>query len=363
MELNVNATFPVAFRCGVGPSIPPSLIPGIRAIEGVQAFIALVSAVLAVLTNGFVIFLIVKFKALHQRAFIIALQLLATGFVFGAIVLVVVTVTAIRGEWLLGATGCKIMAMLHDGYATQHFFIILLLTLDRVFSVFLPFFYDKHGGKVSFSMMIILWAVNLTRVFVPLGLDCYEYLPSFKMCTALSSCSRACYVFTLTAVGVTAVTGGPACFVLYVSLFCKSLHLRRTTQSTLPSQSQSQRATRTMLLLFIALVCCTLPPTVLYMVQFALGGFHPTLIAIQILVGRTCFNGLSVVDPIIIMRNRDIREVLKDVRTYLADLWRSRTSDHEQHVTFRQSVNRRRNSCSTQLTVTVSQEDGACRSE
>ena len=253
-----------------------------------------------------------------------ALQLAIINLVFTTTVLFPEFITAVTGEWVFGEGMCQASGFLHDGFASMRFLLTLAFTLDRFFTVFLPFYYAKHGGKVSSLMSFVVWMVSLIRVSIPLrgGLDCYAYVPTFKTCTAVT-CTET---YILTIVGITALLGDIIPFALYITLFIKAKKIKNKTQAALPNPTDTpasstarhnSRAMITFLILFLALIGCTTPPVVLYMVSFALPaeqGPNPILLIFQIIVGRTFFNALTVIDPIVLMRNRDVREVLAKMK-------------------------------------------------
>ena len=314
-----NSTAFSEFQCEI-PSYLPANYPAV--IDSIQGAIVLIVAILAVLLNGTVVFLVAMFRNLHQRSFYLALQLNILHIIFATTVMVSIFVSAIARKWVFGEAVCPIMGMLHDGINNGRFLLTLVFTLDRLFTVFMPFYYAKHGGKISAAMSAFMWSLSLIRATVPLkgGLDCYAYLPTFKTCTAVA-CSNACQANTLLFVALSHSLGGFVSFGLYLILFWKAKKLRRRTA---PFECQEQSASRakherrvrtTYLILFLTLVGCTTPPFILYLTRFTITGIPPpTLIMLHILVGRTTNYLLTVADPIVIMRNHSVRETLKALK-------------------------------------------------
>ena len=78
------------------------------------------------------------------------------------------------------------------------------------------------------------------------------------------------------------------------------------------TDEHNHRATVTFILLTSVIIGCALPPYVLYTAQNVVGTSPPpSLIILQIIVGRTFLYCLAVADPIVILRNRDIRELFQ----------------------------------------------------
>ena len=314
-----NSTAFSEFQCEI-PSYLPANYPAV--IDSIQGAIVLIVAILAVLLNGTVVFLVAMFRNLHQRSFYLALQLNILHIIFVTTVMVSIFVSAVTRTWLFGEALCQIIGMLHDGLTCVRFLLTLVFTLDRLFTVYLPFCYAKHGGKVCAVLSAVVWIVNLIQVVISLrgGLNCYAYLPTFKTCTAVP-CSDACLANTLLFVVLSYFFGGFVSFCLYLILFWKAKKLKRRTA---PLESQEQNAARakherrvrtTYLILFLTLVGCTTPPFILFVTQFTIAGPPPTsLLILQILFGRATFYLLTVADPIVIMRNHSVRETLKALK-------------------------------------------------
>jgi len=105
-----NTTFP-QFRCGIPPFLPPS-VPA--AIDGMQATIALIVAISAILLNGTVLYLVAHFKHVHQRSLFLALQLNISHIITPSTVMVSIVVSAIARGWLFGEVFCQIVGMVND---------------------------------------------------------------------------------------------------------------------------------------------------------------------------------------------------------------------------------------------------------
>ena len=314
-----NSTTLSEFRCGIPPYLPASF-PAV--VDSIQAAIVLTVAILAVLLNGTVVFLVAAFQNLRQRSFFLALQLNISHIIFATTIMGTIFVSAVTQRWLFGEALCQIIGMLHDGLTCVRFLLMLVFTLDRLLTVFSPFYYAKHGGKISAAMSAVVWIVNFIQVTLSLrgGLDCYAYLPTFKTCAAVV-CSDACQANTLLFVTLTYFFGGVVSFGLYLILFWKAKKLKRKIA---PSDGQEQRASTakherrvrtTYLILFITLIGCTTPPFVLFIIQFTITGMSPSsLLILHILVGRTTFYLLTIADPIVIMRNHSVRETFTAIK-------------------------------------------------
>lgn len=318
--------------CMLPSRLPPSIHP---AVDYVQAAIVLITLILGVLMNGFVILLIARNKALHKMAFFLALQLIVAHFIFASTVLPFMFVTAVIREWRLGVFMCQLLGSIHDLIITSRYLLTFVLTIDRLVSVFSPFFHMRHGGKLSIFNSLLAWTFSLVRCVTSLNgiFNCTHYVPTFKMCSGAPYCSDNCQIHTLFFSAVLAIFGVVLPFLLYTTLFCKAriikYRLKRSiqrnkcadsmqkrtlsvTSKNITEERHNHRATITFLILTIVIIGCALPPYILYTAQFILGVRSPPVVTIlQIIIGRTLIYGLTVADPVVIMRNRDVRELLQ----------------------------------------------------
>lgn len=81
------------------------------------------------------------------------------------------------------------------------------------------------------------------------------------------------------------------------------------------------RTNVTMFILLMSVIGCTAPAFVLYGIQFLIAEPEPVLFIVNMLIGRTSFNLLPVVDSIAIMRHREFRmaanRLLRSIRQKL----------------------------------------------
>ena len=336
-------------RCVPPDRLPDTIHP---AIDYVQAGIVLITMILAFAMNGFVVYLIARNKVLHKMAFFLALQLIVPNLIFSVTVLPFMFVTAILREWHFGQVMCQVLGSIHDMVITSRYLIIFVLTIDRVIAVFYPFFHLQYGGRISIFNSTVAWILTLTRSVTSLEgvLNCTKYLPVFKMCSGAPFCSKIYQIHTVTSALILIIFGVVIPFILYVILFSKAKIIRYrflnsiriqdvaspvslpnvgsedtlTTaangiNSTRLTDEHNHRATVTFILLTSVIIGCALPPYVLYTAQNIVGARPPPLLIIlQIIVGRTFLYCLAVVDPIVFLRNCDIRELFQHRRAQAA---------------------------------------------
>ena len=358
--------------CGLPHDFPPSLnIP--PAVSYIQAGIALVTGIIGLSLNIFILFIIIKYRRLHQRLMYIAIQIAIIEIAYSLLVPPAIFVSGIARDWLLGDAMCNILGVVNDGFAYFRFMMTFILTLDRFISIFAPFFYKRNSKKILFTLHGLVYCTTFFRVLLPINglMSCYVYVSTNKICTAYSGCSLGCYYFVLVSITVIILVGAFLPLSMYVILFIKAYRVKRATkrlvaaastgsyemkdrmsqkgsvvypelsnapsafnddltderpkQQIRPSVSSTKsrsislsaenrknlKVTITMFILLMSVIGCTSPAFVLYMVQFLSLHDQRTFFIFIMLLGRTCFNSIPVVDAIAIMRDQEFRKSIK----------------------------------------------------
>ena len=401
------------FRCSLPPYFPPSL--NIHpAISYVQVVIALIMGFTGFFLGLFVLFVIIKYKRLHQRLMYLAAQIIAVDLLYTFTIPPVIFTSGVAGTWLLGTAPCNILGMIHDGYVMFRFLMTLILTLDRFVSVFWPFFYMRRSKHFICVLTTMVYFIAIVRIIIPMYgiLDCYLYIHTLKTCTVFSGCSDSCFWLVVTHSIIVLSFGMLLPLLLYIILFCKSKSMSRNmkkrmsithslvsksvafstsvplgknlnslsnkrisplqqeivlmsfspgemqnsacgydfnstasegtqshsiepelsttttnggTRSRLPSivssastwtaksRNRNLRTNITMFILLMSVIGSTTPAFTLYFIQFSTLRTSPVLFIINMLVGRTFFNLIPVIDSIAIMRHREFRLSVKDL--------------------------------------------------
>ena len=365
------------FPCGLPPYFPPSL--NIHpAISYVQVAIALIMGFTGFFLNLFILVMIIKYKRLHNRLMYLAVQITAVDLLYTMAIPPVIFTSGVAGTWLLGMAACNILGMIHDGFVMFRFLMTLILTLDRFVSVFWPFFHLKRFTFPLCVLISMVYLLSIARVIIPLKgiLGCYLYVPTLKACTVFSGCSKPCFWLVVTHSIIVLSFGMFLPLLLYVILFCKTKSVsrsrrRRRCTTSMPSKftiltskigtelpmeplhikgqypqkenarrtasaasivdnggisrsrhtSQNTRVNVTMFILLMSVIGSTTPAFTLYFIQFSTLGTSPVLFIVNMLVGRTFFNFIPIMDSIAIMRLRAFKLSVNELKKSIKKMW------------------------------------------
>lgn len=320
MELpsdNVTLLSSCAARSIRGPAMLPFSAALTTTVRSFQTILFILVSVFGILLNSLVIVLVVKYKKLHVRSFAIAFQVVTVNLIFSSTVLLVRPINSIANQWLFGENSCIIAAYIHLTYLLLRTLLMFTFVIDRFLAVFWPFSYPRHSYKIMVILSVSAWVFATVARIVPAILDCYCYVSTSYQCVHSARCGQACVI---AANANLAFAFGPATVIpiaLYTSLYCKALqfrrkHLRMTEGDGSTNNKMDWKATITFFMLFVALFSFTTPVIFLNILFSSIS--REILRSPYVFVMRSILSTLTsllvVVDPIVIMRNKDVKDIL-----------------------------------------------------
>ena len=284
-----------------------------------------------VLLNLFVVLLILRSKRLQNITYFLALQVSAGDLVNAAIIFPTSAANAAADRYVF--TGlCTTIGFAIFYLRIVRIYLMFVLVLDRFCTVFLPFWYQRHKVKVVLPLSLGAWILAFVIALVPAEgiLDCYSFQRNTWACVPTNGCIRRneCSVYNSTSIALSNLCNVVS-LLLYFILFMKGRSLRNKIfilqqpdarsederAAAAQKQKQERRANITFFILFLALAGVSFPPFVFFVVGrpiiTALGVTPRPAYTVAGVIGRTFYPLLTIIDPIVIMRNEDFRESIK----------------------------------------------------
>ena len=278
----------------------------------IQAVVFTIYFILGALLNGFVVYLVVKFKNLLTDS-VLAIQVVAVDILF-VLCLPFAMGTLMGGSHLLVPAECYIMGFIKLYLNFVRFMMMLVISIDRFSLVFFPFAYPTYRKKISTFLAIIVRASAALVASFPLIIDCYGYMPTFGFCMMVAYCSPRCWGFSIGVVSAMMSLGGVFPIALYSLMFCKA---RRMAKLDIMPQDGSHRWLATYLLLLVTLIGCSVPLIIAMVFWEQLYYPRRDIFWVYFGLSMTAFEAIVVADPIMIMRNRDVRIAIETVKRQL----------------------------------------------
>ena len=287
-------------------------------MRSIHALLYIILVFAGVFLNGMVIVLVAKYKTLQTHSVVISLQVVALDL-FNALLLLASVISSIANRWLLGEYVCVVIGMLVFITTIVRTFLMFVFVIDRYLSVFWTYFYPKHKVKVVACLSIVSWLVPfvLAIPLFPGVLDCYMFSPVTWICEVSSKCHKSCsiYLDTFFPVVVFPLTVLPVFF--YIKLYYRGRKIRKATVAEGSATDLLQRewkATITFFLLFLSVFLVVLPGISVFFIINRVYDQPPPAAYVLLVASLYVVSLLVVTDPIVIMRNKDMREILEKVK-------------------------------------------------
>ena len=293
-----------------------------------QAVSFIIIFVPGMILNIMIITLIVKYNSLHQCGFLVAFQIFVCNIFYLLFLMPVSTVSSIAHGWVFGDIGCNAVGFLVEWMRVLRFFLTLVLALDRSFLVYFPFGFVKYEKKFVKIASVVAWFGSLVFALVPLPwfLDCYNYSPFIKYCFIGPLEVMSCDVHVRVSIYSQYTAGAVIPFFLYIALYYKARKISRKiklevgqggNEASNRSSTSRRRQNATFMLLVFNVFGLSFPHFIFFNVINLLASrisIPIELIVFTNVFVRFFFLLSSVLDPIVVMRNSDMRGVLVKVK-------------------------------------------------
>ena len=290
-----------------------------------QAAYYIVCFLVGVFLNFIVTLLILCYKKLQTVTFVLALQILVSDLVNALLIFPTSTANAIVDRYVFTEL-CTSIGFAVFFMRNARIYLMSVLVVDRFSSVFMPFWYPRHRVKTVVFLSLGAWILSLIIALIPVRglLNCYSFLRETWACIPREGCinKMECNIYGYIWVALTNVCNA-VILLLYFILFFKTRRMRNkiTTfvgQGTKEERvaaakklKRERRANVTFFLLFLALAGVSIPLGKI--ILDVLGVVQPSAYSLAGMLGWAVIHLLIIIDPIVIMRNGDFREIVKKI--------------------------------------------------
>ena len=312
-----------------GSLLPVSMTTA-NVLRYIQVVYYLICFLIAVLLNTFVITIVVRFQRLHSLIFYFSLQIIIVDLINAIIIFPHSAANAIADRFIF--TGlCTTLGFFISFFRFARNTLMFVLVVDRFCAIFLPFWYNQHRSRAITLLSIIAWTLTMIFILINASLGCYQFQRFTWTCSLGIGCKNMtmCSAYATLFIAVVNITAFVS-FLLYLALLCKAKKLRNRIvppQSTSDSteakeiekrkRQSERRGNTTFFILFTAIIGITFPAYLLAIfgdtALYILKATPPAAYTVVLVLLRGTPNLITILDPIVIMRNQDVREVLQTI--------------------------------------------------
>ena len=268
--------------------------------------------------NGVVLFVVCKHKKLRTLSFAYVIQVVVINTIRSGILVPIAFVNAVYNQFLLGQHICFITGSIHEVASLLRALLFLGLVTDRFCLVFFTYSYPKYRVKALWTVTVIVYLiVAVDLIFIGI-FDCLAFSFTSWICRVAASCSTQCGTVRMFVGFGIRFPCSLVPVVMYIALFYKGWKARKSmpvSASDLTGEAKREwRATITFSLMFFSLFLCNVPSG---MINGIINSVSISRDSVWFYIVDTLTLNLfylaNIADPFFILRNRDVREVVREI--------------------------------------------------
>ena len=316
-----------------------------------------------------VLILVMKYKKLQHRAIIVSLSLISADILLVCSYHLPAFTSTVIVAWPFEFIGCEIFGFLSTTFGLTRWYMMGVLSADRFFTVRYPFSYEKYSKVILTLLTLAAWIVPIL-----ISMTCLNILSSVAFRHSVPTCQiyaptldKGLLFFSV----MTAISFLVGCILptaFYVWLYHKARTLRpsatrlgrMTVQiaagtviqvrlGPLERDRHEKRALVTFVLIFITFFLTSVPIVSLQLFRAVSVDLSCKIPIFVHFLSVQFFLSSTLLDPILIMRDRDFRKCLQHLfschsglesdhdttQMYASDTYHSRRSDSVDMISYR----------------------------
>ena len=305
--------------------------------------------------NSFILLLIARHRSLRYRSINVCLSAVITDLLLVVVFHLPALISVAAKRWVFGDIGCTITGFIAFYLIYVRWMSMAVIALDRFFYIIYSLTYDNWSKPFLIALTINAWIMpfilHIPSIF---GYGTFSFRPGFSQCTIDCGHDLKCYEMFVAGFSIQFLVGAILPTSLYLAMYAISWTKRRkriimgtslqpvnengSNTNILSGQSLDQplqshgfnfwskreiHALVTFLLVFVALLATNIP---VYALTIMRRGFAVQYQRVPIWVHFIIidlFYLSNLLDPLLIMRNRDFRKVIVQMFQKLISSFRS----------------------------------------
>ena len=316
-----------------------------------------------------VLVLVVKYKKLQRRAVIVSLSLITADILLVFSYHLPAFSSTVVASWPFEFVGCEIFGFLSTTFILTRWYMMSVLSIDRFFTVRYPFSYEKYSKAILTILTLVAWIIPVLISMTCLNiLSSVAFRQNVPTCLFYAPTPDTGLLFFSIMTSLSFLVGCILPTALYVWLYQKARKLRpsatklgrmavqiaagtviQVSLGPLDKDKNERRALVTFVLIFITFFLTSAPMFFLQILcSISIDVWCEIPIYVHFLLVQL-FLSSTMLDPILIMRDRDFRKCLKRMfschrgtdsdfdtaQFYASETYHSRRSDSIDIISYR----------------------------
>lgn len=188
----------------------------LRIFHGTVLSLLLVASITG---NSLVLLLVAFNKTLQYRSVVSSLGLVVADFLITVAWSIQSLANIATNDCPLNQAGCSILGAVTNIAIYARWCTVALITLERFCSIICPFWYMKWSKPLLIVLSIFSWVISIATIIPWLaGLGVYQFRLRYSSCTVSCDLNMACFRFYITLYGTFVCIGGLLPMLLYFSM-------------------------------------------------------------------------------------------------------------------------------------------------
>lgn len=191
----------------------------LRSYHGICLVILLSATVLG---NSSLLVLVLSNKTLQYRSVLVSLSLVVADLLMTVTWSTQGLANIIAGSCPFGEVGCSVLGTLTNIGIYARWCIIALITLERFCKILSPFYHTRCSKHLLITLSILCWAIPIATAVIPplAGAGVHTFRLEYSMCivTCDPNSGPACFKFYIVLYGFFITIGGILPMILYFML-------------------------------------------------------------------------------------------------------------------------------------------------
>jgi len=268
--------------------------------------------------NGLVVTLLLKFKKLRHRTAMLSFSVILANTMLVFVYHMPAMVSAVSKKWQFGYIGCQVVGYLSFAFVLTRWLTLAGLSIDRFCVVQFPFSYPRFNKYIMAALFLISWVLPIFLTAATLiGGSSVKFRDNVPICLLYAPPNQMLYFAIV--FNSTFLLGGVMPLVLYIWLLHKARKMRNSlyrVEGPHNGSSKSRAVNDKTIFVTFGLIFTAFCLTGLLLHIFRAvrvldySSWCKIPISVHLAVTEL-FLSSTVVDPLLIMRDRDFRKRLR----------------------------------------------------
>lgn len=275
--------------------------------------------------NLTILVLVMKCKVLQYRSMIVSMSVVISDGLTVIFFHIPALISVSTGDWQFGEIGCHVFGIAGFYLISVRWLSMAVLSLDRFSITLFPLRYPKWSKPYLIILTTTAWVLPILMSLPSLsGVGDYSFRPGFSQCIIDCKNDTTCFGLYASLYTSQVLLGAILPSILYTIMYCISRNKRRMIpMGSLPDlmssspdstwSNRDKRAFTTFVSILITLLVGNVPVYILSVARQSIASAYMEIPVWSHMLILDCFYLTTFLNPLLIIRNRDISGAIRQI--------------------------------------------------